>query len=159
MATTSPFASTGNTWSTQRTKAAPNSSGSIAAKTRPKVSCEGMPCSSFRYCRNHPSFSFAQASISTKVSAPDRTALTETTSNSIRSCSTFVVCLGSRTPTQTSTNRNLLSAPHGKPQKDRKLHKSGGCEQPLGNSLSVNDYFGGVNDVGIHAIALHSWLL
>ena len=59
MATTSPCASTGNTWPTQRTKAAPNSSGSIAAKTRPN----------------------------------------ETTSNSIRSRSTFVVCLGYENPT------------------------------------------------------------
>jgi hypothetical protein len=66
----------GTTWPTQRRKAAANSSGSIAAKTRPNVSWQGMPCSSFRYFRSQSSFSFAQASISTKVSAPDRTAQT-----------------------------------------------------------------------------------
>ncbi len=32
---------------------------------------------------------------------------------------------------------------HGNPQKDRKLHKSEGCEQPLRNLLRVNNYFRG----------------
>ncbi|EXI76581.1 MAG: hypothetical protein AW10_04143 [Candidatus Accumulibacter appositus] len=131
MATTSPFASAGSTWPTQRTKAAPNWSGSIAAKTRPMVSCDGMPCSSFRYCRSHSSFSFAQASISTKVSAPDRTALTDTTSNSIRSCSTLVACLGSRTPTQTSTSRTLFSALMENSKKTENYTNQGAVNSPF----------------------------
>jgi hypothetical protein len=90
-----------------------------------------MPCSSFKYCRNQSTFSFAQASISTKVSAPDRTALTETTSNSIRSCSTFVACLGSRTPTQTSTNRNLLSAFMENPKKTENYTNQGAVNSPF----------------------------
>ncbi|TLD47258.1 MAG: hypothetical protein FAZ92_00447 [Accumulibacter sp.] len=110
IATTSSRLNAGTTWPTQRRKAAPNSPGSIAANTRPNVSWQGMPCSSFRYWRSQSSFSFAQASISTKPSAPESTAHTATTSISTKSCSTFLACRGSRTPTHTSINRTLPPA-------------------------------------------------
>ncbi len=47
-----------------------NSLASRMAKTRPKVSCDGMPWGNAKKVRNHLRFAFAQSSTSTHVSAP-----------------------------------------------------------------------------------------
>src|SRR6266851_9544297 len=104
MATTSG-PSTGKTLPTQRRNEAWNSSGSIIPNKRPKVSCEGMPWASTRDRRSQSSLSLAHNSISTNVSAPTKTALTATTSNSTKSCSTLAACRGSVIDTKTSANR------------------------------------------------------
>lgn len=112
--------STGRIDPTQRRKAASNSSGLSRPNKRPNVSCEGMPFSR----RSQSSFSFAHSSISTKVSAPTSTALTATTSNSTRPCSTLLACLGSVIDTNTSARHSLLSASmrHPKRQKTTQIN-------------------------------------
>ena len=117
MATTASVSRAGRIPLTQCRNAASNSSGSIRPNRRPKVSCDGIPASSLRYPRSQSSFSFAQSSISTKVSAPTRTALTATTSNSTRSCSIFPACLGSVIDTNTSAKRNRFPVSMDYPKK------------------------------------------
>jgi hypothetical protein len=67
--------------------------------------------------RSQSSFSFLHTSTATNVSAPDRTAQTATPSNFTNRCSTFFACLGSRTPTQTSSKRTVFSAFMENPKK------------------------------------------
>lgn len=128
---------------TQRRKAAPNASASIVAKTRPKVSCEGMPCASRRYRLNQSCFSLAHSSISTKSSAPASTPHTAITSSSTRSWSTFLACRGSRIPTNTSATRSLPSVSMDLSKKTENYTTHETVNSPPSNSLNVNDYFQG----------------
>jgi hypothetical protein len=58
--------------------------GSRAAKTRPKVSWEGMPLGKSKKVRNQTSLAFPNSSISTQLSAPQITAHTAITMISSR---------------------------------------------------------------------------
>jgi len=63
----------GSTWATVCTharKAVLNASGSNAAKTRPNVSCDGIPCRSVRNPRNHFRLACPKCAIDTQSSAP-----------------------------------------------------------------------------------------
>src|SRR5579863_9289524 len=132
---------------TQRRNAAANSLASMSPNSRPKVSCEGMPLTKRKYFRNHSIFSLAHSSISTNVSAPTNTALTATTNNSTRSCSTFQPCLGSVMDTNTSASRNLLSVCISSLLSKQILHPPDSENNLLGSPPLI-----------FHAIALASWL-
>lgn len=51
-----------------------NDVGSIKENTRPRVSCDGRPCSRDKYCSNHVRFILANFSMATQLSHPQITA-------------------------------------------------------------------------------------
>ena len=136
----------GNTPCIQRRNAASKWPGSISPNSRPKVSCEAMPWTRGRYRLSQSSFSSAQISISTKVSAPASTAATATTSNSTRSCSTLAACRGSSIDTNTSASRNRM------PDSVFSMHIQHQTRPTAGNNLAATPVV--LLVLLIHAIAL-----
>ena len=72
--------------STHRRNSDSKARGSIAASTRRKVSCEGMPCCSAQRRRNHSSFSIPKISMASAPSAPARTPTSATNRTSQIGC-------------------------------------------------------------------------
>ena len=67
----------------------------INEKTRPKVSCDGIPCSRDKYCSNQLRFMFANFSIATQPSQPQRTAHSVIKNMSSNLCNCFLLRRGS----------------------------------------------------------------